>query len=173
VIGPLATGLSATHARGDGGRVQLLEQHGDYEIAVFAAPNPPRAGPVDISVLVQDVGSKEPVTNADVAVTLTAVRPSGTTITAVATRDAATNKLLQSAIVELPHEGEWQVRVSTAVGGREIESRFEFEAGPAMTGWLAQWAWFGWPVLVVALFGVHRYRVARARRSRLLCLRGP
>ncbi len=41
-------------ARADGGAVRLRQRSGGYQIAVFTEPTPLRAGPVDVSVLVQD-----------------------------------------------------------------------------------------------------------------------
>ncbi len=41
---------------GDGGAVRFSGQQGDWRITVFTSPTPLRAGPVDVSVLVQDAG---------------------------------------------------------------------------------------------------------------------
>jgi len=39
--------------------------------------------------------------------------------------------------------------------------RFGVEADEPPPRWLDLWPWFGWPALVVALFGVHRVLVRR------------
>src|SRR5437868_5841580 len=55
-------------ARADGGMIRLSEQNGKYRITVFTSPAPLRAGPVDISVLVQDdmTGEVEPAAQVDI-----------------------------------------------------------------------------------------------------------
>src|SRR5262245_52718855 len=87
--------------RADGGAVRLREQAGAYQVTVFTSPTPLRAGPVDLSVLVQDAATKECVPEARVAVRLTA-RGTGEALECPATSEAATNKLLQAAIFQLP-----------------------------------------------------------------------
>lgn len=52
----------------DGGALRLSEQKDGYRIAAFTTPTPLRAGPVDISVLVQDAATGEP--NAEVEVSV-------------------------------------------------------------------------------------------------------
>ena len=41
-------------ARGDAGTLRVSERLGSYQVTVFTAPAPVRAGPVDVSVLVQN-----------------------------------------------------------------------------------------------------------------------
>jgi hypothetical protein len=149
------------HARADGGTVRLVEQHGDYQVSVFTAPNPLRAGPVDLSVLVQDTATGQPVPDAQITVTLTAPGRPDTSIRAPATTEAATNKLFRAALVELPHPGEWHVQVTTTTARAAVQSRFTMVAGEPLPPWLTVWPWFGWPAVAVALFGVHRWLMAR------------
>src|SRR6516225_10741923 len=78
-------------ARADGGTVRLREQAGAYQVTVFTAPTPFRAGPVDVSVLVLDAGTGEYVPEARVTVRLRA-RATGTVLVYPATAAAATNK---------------------------------------------------------------------------------
>ena len=59
-LGWLLVGACGEAAWGDGGTVRLSRCEGDYRISVFTAPTPFRAGPVDISVLVQDAATGEP-----------------------------------------------------------------------------------------------------------------
>jgi hypothetical protein len=58
-------------AKADGGSLLLSEKRGGYQITVFTAPTPFRAGPVDISTLVQDASSGDLVTQARVIIRLT------------------------------------------------------------------------------------------------------
>jgi hypothetical protein len=153
-------------ARADGGAVRLCEQAGDYQLAVFTRPTPFRAGPVDVSVLVQDAATGEFVAQARVTLHLTA-RGSGQVLEYPATSGAASNKLFHEAVFELPEAGWWEVEVS--VDGRHGPARAQFalEAGAAAPRWQGLWPWFGWPAIAVALFGLHRVLARRGgRRTR-------
>jgi hypothetical protein len=55
---------AASHSFGDGGTILKRETLNGLNVTVFASPSPLRAGPVDVSVLVQD-GDK-PVLDATV-----------------------------------------------------------------------------------------------------------
>jgi hypothetical protein len=46
--------------RADGGAMRLSERAGGYRVTVFTDPTPLRAGPVDVSVFVQDADTGEP-----------------------------------------------------------------------------------------------------------------
>jgi hypothetical protein len=164
VVAWLSLGCGSAAVRGDGGTVRLRERQGAYEITVFTAPTPFRAGPVDISVLVQDAGSGEPVPEARVTVTLKA-RPDRTGLRQEATHAAATNKLLRSAVFELPWAGLWEAEVTIA-GGRnegrgEEKVHFAVEAAEPLPHWVSLWPWLTWPALVVALFALRRRVVRR------------
>jgi hypothetical protein len=149
-------------ARADGGAVRLCERAGDYQLAVFTLPTPFRAGPVDVSVLVQDAATGECVAQARVTLHLTA-RGSGQVLECPATSGAAGNKLFHEAVFELPEAGWWDIEVSVDGPHGPARARFEVEAGAALPRWRELWPWFGWPVLAVALFGLHRV-LARRRR---------
>ncbi len=157
----LLPGTWCASARADGGTVRLVEQQGDYRISVFTDPHPLRSGPIDVSVFIQDVATGQPIPEAQIMVTLTAPDLPGTSIHVRATTEAATNKLLRSALIELPQPGEWHVQVATATARGTVHSRFNMVAGPPLPRWLTVWPWFSWPAVAVALFGVHRWLVAR------------
>jgi hypothetical protein len=154
--------LSPCHAWAHSGAVRLCEQAGGYRLAVFTLPTPFRAGPVDVSVLVQDAATGECVTPARVTLHLTA-RGSGQVLDCLATSGAAGNKLFHEAVFELPEAGWWDVEVSVDGPHGQARARFDVEAGAAPPRWQELWPWFGWPVFAVALFGLHRV-LARRRR---------
>ncbi|HKI35060.1 MAG TPA: hypothetical protein VKA46_24600 [Gemmataceae bacterium] len=149
--------------RADGGALRLRERPGNYQIAVFTSPTPFRAGPVDVSVLVQDAATGECVPEARVTIRLTA-RESGQVLEYPATAEAATNKLFHAAVFQLPEPGWWDVDV--VVEGRHGPAliRFEVKADEPPPRWLDLWPWFGWPALAVALFGIHQILVRRKVR---------
>jgi hypothetical protein len=133
-----------------------------YRITVFTAPTPLRAGPVDISVLVQDAMTGKPVPQSSITMHLS--QPGQQTLDYPATQEAATNKLLCAAHFELPAPGRWQmeVRVEGLRGQGTVSG--ELEAAEAVPRWLAMWPWFCWPALVIALFGIHQV-LTRAAHS--------
>src|SRR5262245_4227648 len=80
----------SSSARADGGAVRLRERVGAYQLTVFTSPTPLRAGPVDVSVLVQDAATEEYVPDARVIVRLTA-GGTGEVLEYPATTETATN----------------------------------------------------------------------------------
>jgi hypothetical protein len=159
---------SPCHAKADGGAVRLRERAGDYQAAVFTSPTPFRAGPVDVSVLVQDAATGECLPEARVTVRLTA-RESGLVLEYPATPGAATNKLFHAAVFQLPEPGWWDVEVVVAGPRGSAMIRFGVQADEPPPRWLSMWPWFGWPALAVALFGLHQIMVRRRGR----CSRHP
>jgi hypothetical protein len=152
--------LSPCQARADGGTVRLRERAGAYQVTVFTAPTPLRAGPVDVSVLVQDAATGECVPEARVTVRLTA-RGSGEVLEYPATAEAATNKLLRAAVFQLPEPGWWDVEVAVEGPHGPAVVRFGVEADEPLPRWLELWPWFSWPALAVALFSLHQVLVRR------------
>jgi hypothetical protein len=148
-------------AWGDGGTVRLSEQRVGYRITAFTSPTPFRAGPVDVSVLVQDAATGEPVTEAGVTVRATPRGRPDAGITHPATTEAATNKLFRAALFDLPEPGWWEVAVVVDGARGNAQVRFELEAAEPLPGWPVLWAWIGWPVVAVLLFAVHQVLVKR------------
>ena len=147
----------------DGGVPRLSERVGGYRVCVFTSPTPIRAGPVDISVLVQDADSGELVP--DVRVTIRAM-PRGRSEIAVsqtATAEAATNKLYRAAVFELTEPGWWDVDVTVEGGRGSARVRFAVEAADPPPRWWALTPWVGWPALAVALFSLHQVLVRRRK----------
>jgi hypothetical protein len=149
-------------ARADGGAVRLCERAGNYQLAVFTTPTPLRVGPVDVSVLVQDPATGECAPQIQVTLRLTA-QASGRVLEYPATSGATSNKLFLAAEFQLPEAGLWDVEVCVDGPLGPAETRFQVEVGEAPPRWLDLWAWFTWPALAIALFGVHRSLVRRQR----------
>ena len=152
--------LSPCHSRADGGAVRLRERAGGYQITVFTSPTPFRAGPVDVSVLVQDAATGETVPEARVSLCLTAPG-AGCVLESTATTEAATNKLFRAAEFRLPESGWWDVAVAVEGPHGPALVRFGVQADDPLPRWLDLWPWFGWPALAVALFGIHQVLVRR------------
>jgi hypothetical protein len=148
-------------ASADGGRIVLSEKQGNYQISAFAAPIPLRAGPVDISVLLQDSETKRPVVDDRVFITLKVQNDAGEVLQAIASKEAVTNKLMRAALLDLPHGGIWNFEVNVTSDHDISKVQFDLEAGPPLPRWITAWPWFGWPAIVVSIFIVHRVLVSR------------
>ena len=119
---------AGNHANADGGRLLRTVKSGDWRVSIFAAPDPPRVGLVDVGVLLQNDSTGAVVSNAEIIVTLRTIEPlDGTPVaeSAAATPDQSTNKLLQSALLELPRAGDWQGAIDVAADGRTASIPFE------------------------------------------------
>jgi hypothetical protein len=156
----------------DGGVVRLRDQAGAYQVTVFTAPTPFRAGPVDVSVLVLDADTGEYVPQARVIVRLMA-RVTGDVLEYPATTAAAINKLLRAAVFELPEPGWWDVEVDVEGPHGSVLLRFGVEAGESLPRWLELWPWFAWPALAVTFFGLHQVLVRRRVFRLRTALQGP
>jgi len=143
----------------DGGTVRLSEQKGSYRITIFTAPTPLRAGPVDISVLVQEASTGELASDMQVAIKVARCGCPAVTLHYPATKEVATNKLYYAANFDLPEPGWYSLEVSIggALGGAQV--CFDVEAAEPLPPWLTLWPWFGWPVVAIVLFSIHQLLV--------------
>ena len=163
IVGWLVLGIRPAPAFADGGSIRLYGEKGGYRITVFSAPTPLRAGPVDLSVMVQDASTGDPLTR--VLVTVRMTKSGGPALEFPATSEAATNKLMQAAQFELPEPGRWALEVhiegshGLAVIGGEVD------AAEPLPRWRELWPWISWPALAIALFGIHQILARRAGSS--------
>jgi len=149
--------MAAGSARADGGVVRVWRSEGPFTITVFTAADPIVAGPLDVSVLVQDRADGVPIL--DGRVTLELATPAVVT----ATHDAATNKLLYAAWLDVP-SGRSALRVRVERGDEIADVEVPVSAGPATTR-LARY----WPHLLVLpiaiLLCILHQHLASARRT--------
>jgi hypothetical protein len=151
-------------ARADGGAVRLFERVGNYQIAVFTAPTPLRAGPVDISVLIQNADTHQTVSGARVTIKASQQDQPQAAISRLATNDAATNKLFQAAIFELPAAGLWELEISVDGSLGTAETRTELQVDEPLPPYIALWPWVCWPIVPIVLFAVYQRLVRRRSR---------
>jgi hypothetical protein len=151
-------------ARGDGGTVRIHERAGQHEVTVFTSPTPVRVGPVDISVLIQEGASGEPVADGSVRVAVSPRGRSGPVFHQVATTETATNKLFHAARFDLPEPGAWDVEVAIPESHGVARLRFTLPVAPALPRWLGLWVWIAWPALAVLVYGLHRFLAGTAAR---------
>ncbi len=159
VFGLLFLGIWCAPACADGGSVRLSERKGGYRVTVFTAPSPFRAGPVDISVLVQDAVTGQPLPQARVTVRMT--RIGQPTLEYAATQEVATNKLLHAAQFDLPAPGRWELQVQVESSQGSAVLACEVEAAERLPRWHSLCPWIAWPALAIALFCTHELLARR------------
>ncbi len=161
----LAAALLPAVVRADGGAVRIKETAGDLTVTVFGAPEPLRAGPADLSVLVQRGVGGEAVLDATVTLVLT---PPGEASPRElpATREAATNKLLYAAVTDLAVAGTWSLAVEVrGADGTQIRIAGSIPVAVASPRLAAIWGWLVFPPVAVAIFALHQH-LGRRRRDR-------
>jgi len=121
-----------------------------------------RAGPVDISVLVQDREDGQPVLDSEVSVWLR--RDGGRTVGEQATRAVAQNKLLYCTAVHLPEAGQWVLEVTVTQGEDSASVRGQVSAASPRPFVLAYWRSLPLPPIITTLFAVHQWVKRRAAR---------
>jgi len=160
-LSALATAIAllavAPAARGDGGVVRLSERAGPFVVTVFTSPTPLRAGPADVSVMVQDAEGRRPILDAEVSVSLSPLAAGPKAVSARATRQTASNKLLYAALLDLPAPGRWDLRVTVDRNGTSGEVACEVTLTPARPRLLAFWPYLAFPPLAIVLFALHSW----------------
>jgi hypothetical protein len=162
-IGFLLT--TAASAFADGGAVLSQTTAGPYRVTLFGSPSPLRAGPSDLSVMLQDSKTGEPVLDRPVTIT---VRPASNQKTeawvppccsmktqpaaVAATHAAAQNKLLYAANIILPASGPHDLIVR--IDGTATESRIDVK--PPLAAGASTWPWLAVPPLLVGLFALNQ-----------------
>jgi 5-hydroxyisourate hydrolase-like protein (transthyretin family) len=150
--------------RADGGTVRYSERRGDRSVTVFTSPTPLRAGLVDVSVLVLDANSGTPQVGVPVLVEA-ASADSQRQITRTATNEAATNKMMRAAEIDLA-AGKWHIAVFVDDPAKRAPISFDVDVAEPMAPWLDTGLWIAWPFAAIGLFAVHRILVHRRRDAR-------
>jgi hypothetical protein len=138
----------------DGGAVQSRQEAGPFIITVFASPAPLRAGPVDLSVLVQDRETQHVILDAAVSIHL---QNANSEINATAASANAQNKLLYAANVDLKIPGDWQYSVTITRASASATVSGKMTASPAGTSLSSYWSYFAFPPVCIVLFGIHQW----------------
>jgi hypothetical protein len=152
--------LAQATAFADGGTVQLRKEAGAFVITVFSSPAPLSAGPVDISLLLQNRNGLEPVLDANVSLLLRA-DASGTEIRARPTREQAQNKLLYAAPVTLPESGKWQLAITVLRNGGRTETTGTIDVAPAPEMAASYWSYIAFPPLMIVVFAIREWLLRR------------
>jgi hypothetical protein len=150
-------------AHADGGAVQFERAAGPFVITVFTTPSPLRAGPVDISLMVQDRDSQQPVLDCQALVQLR--KEGATSIRSEATHEAAQNKLLYAAQVKVPESGLWELEVAIQRGDDSINVVGEIIVASSVPVLLVYWRSLALPPLFISLFAVNQWLKRRSGKG--------
>jgi hypothetical protein len=149
VLAPLA-------AHADGGAVCLHEASGPFLVTVFVSPYPLRAGLADISVLVQDRQTGDVVLDPAIKLAIHPLSGKGSRLLTQAKRELATNRLLQTARLDLQDPGWWVLKVSVSRGREEAVLSTTLQVAPETSRIAVVWPLLLFPPLAIGLFAIHQ-----------------
>ena len=113
----------------DGNVVRAQEISGPFRITILTEPDPLPAGLCDVSVLVQNRDTGDPILDAPVRLSIDAPSVPNDPPSAIpATIDTSNLKLLESGTINLPHQGDWNLRVFVGRGATAAEVHAELNA---------------------------------------------
>lgn len=173
--------MAASSVRADGGAVIAKEKVNGLNLTVFASPFPLRAGPADISVLVQD-DKGQAILDATVGLGWTTSAPAASTdwlppCCSMATllgqtpalRTHSQNKLLYGAILPIRSAGPSEISVTVSRDGKESSLTVPVTATPPRAPLLAYWPLLAFPPVAIGLFTLHQ-RLSRKKNGSSLHL---
>lgn len=181
-------------AHADGGSIRLRESRGPFVITIFISSDPVMEAPVDVSVMVQNVDSREVIL--DAAVTLEVVpetvpatvdglcgmggagfkrlatNPPLTEFSVAATHGQSSNKLLYAAPVRFGAAGNWKIQASVEKKGDAVKADCEIFVGTSPSKLAALLPFLALPPVLVVLFGLNQFlRKPSLEKASLLNLR--
>ena len=136
--------LAAPSLFADGGTVQLRQEAGPYLITVFTAP-------ADISVLIQNRASMQPVLDADVQIRIGETQ-------LVATHQAAQNKLLYAAPLAAEEVGKLDFTIDVNHGSIVSGTLNIAQPTPVLA---SNWEYLALPPVFILLFAVREWLIRR------------
>lgn len=166
-------GMSLPSALADGGVILASRDVGGMQATILGSPSPLRAGPADISILLQEDGV--PVLDAEVTMRWTSLgagqewlppccsmKTEGAGL--VAKRGHGRNQLLYSAILPLTSSGPGKLDLAITRGGEPLLLVLDLEVVPAPAPVLAYWPWLAMTPVAILLFSLHQHITASRRR---------
>jgi hypothetical protein len=166
----------------DGGSVQLHGVAGRFLVTLFAEPPTVRAGQVDLSALIQDNSTAEPVLDAAVTLQLRPVQVQGSRQPAWSppscaveppkdlnriplVHSGASNRLLYGAQIEIPTAGTWHVRADINQGSDHATLEGDMEVAQALPPAAAYWPLFFLPVAAIGIYVLRNCAVNDRERT--------
>jgi cytochrome c oxidase assembly factor CtaG len=142
--------------------LRLNQQSGPFAVSIFAPPGDLEAGAASFDVLVQDRDSQQVLPDATVTLSAQEANGSRRTPAVQATTGDSENRLLQSAAVDFPSEGSWNLVVSVLRGRQHSELSLPLSVARPDTGVAIPWPY----ILLLGLATVLLLAYVRRQRSR-------
>jgi len=167
-------------ARADGGIVRLHQASGPFLVTLFVSSEVVRAGPADVSVLVQQRTNGDAIL--DAAVGLTFIPPTGSmsradsfcgrpsaaitpdlpdategTLNVKATREQTANKLLYAAILKLNATGNWRLQLNISRGPDNAIFECVLPVSAASTNLRPLRPYLFLPPIIIAFFAMNQW----------------
>ena len=166
VTGLCLAHLASSSSDDDDQTLRGRQSSGPFAVSVFAPAGDLQPGPSDFNVLVQDRDSAEVLRDATVALRAEqAGNPHKTQWVRAATEDSE-NKLLQSASLNLPDNGDWTLDIAIERGGQQADFSLPVHVAKPAAGMSFPWSY----VVLLGFSGIllftylQRHRSARAPR---------
>ena len=142
-------------ASADGGALQFTRSAGPFIITVFTTPSPLRAGPVDISLMIQSSENQQPVLDCVANVQL---RKEGSrSIGSEATHQFSQNKLFYAAPLNVPESGVWELEVAIWHGDTSANVSGPITVAPPNPVLLGYWRSLAVPPVFISLFALNQW----------------
>jgi hypothetical protein len=155
--------IGASCAWADGGQVQFQHVAGSFVITLFTAAEPIYTGNPDVSVMVQDRRTREPLLDAHVELFFRG--ENGMMVYAKATREQVQNKLLYGAIVTFPKSGLWNVKIDVSRGADSASTTGNLTILPSKSAFSSSWGYLLIPPLGIFLFLLHQWLKTRQSKQ--------
>jgi hypothetical protein len=156
--------IGASCAWADGGQVQFQHVVGSFVITLFTAAEPIYTGTGDVSVMIQDRRTQEPILDARVGLSFRG--ENGMAVDAKATREHAQNKLLYAAAPTFPKSGLWKVQINVSRGTDSASTSGKITILQPKPVLSSSWEYFLIPPLGILLFVLHQWLKIRKSKER-------
>lgn len=164
----------------DGGTIQFQGDAGSFHVTVFTLPPILSAGPVDVTVLVQDRAKLDPLLDAQVMLELSEQTGSGPrkeawsppacainmipSLAGIPARlNHGDNKLFYGAVIQIPSSGVWKLKVNVQRDAEKENVQTLLKINPPAPPPLAYWQLFMLPPVGVLGFILHRTARRKSR----------
>ncbi|MGA2369116.1 MAG: cytochrome c oxidase assembly protein [Candidatus Korobacteraceae bacterium] len=169
VTGLCLAHLASNSSDDDNQVLRLRQQSGQFAISIFAPAGDLETGQSDFSVLVQNRDSQEVLQDATVALRADQAGNPHKAQWVRATTEDSENKLLQSASLNLPDNGQWTVDTAVEHGGEHADFSLPVHVVKPAAGISFPWSY----VVLLALSAILLFTYLRRHRTGESQLRHP
>jgi cytochrome c oxidase assembly factor CtaG len=166
--GSLATLASSDASDDDNQVLRFKGQSGPFAVAVFTQSGELSPGPTHFGILIQDRNTQDVQLDATIDLTVAADSDAkGPSSTVRAARAEDENKLLQTAELNVPNEGDWKLHIAVKhnSGGAEFLLPLHVVGQQTSSGHAHQWSYIALLLLAAILLLVYAQRHRHSRSA--------